>query len=183
MNVHYIYTINGYLAVSLPYRPLYELCDWVECNKYQVFGQPPPIENGFTRKFTLREGWSEPIAISDLPTKVCDKIDTIQKTLHVYHIFLNFENSCKLRYIPLGYGNELMHRLIMEDERLLEAYAQMKKCSPDAVTEEMKLRKEEIINLFIFLCEVKGKILDMLERKEYEEAARYVTNEAIRLNL
>ena len=59
MNVHYIYTINGYLAVSLPYRPLYELCDWVECNKYQVFGQPPPIENGFTRKFTLREGWSE----------------------------------------------------------------------------------------------------------------------------
>ena len=106
-----------------------------------------------------------------------------KEILKVYHLYLNYENSCKMRYVPIGYGADLMHRLLEEDDRLLEAYANMNNSTIEATKIELELRKQEIINLFIFLCEVKKKILDHIKKEEYQLATEYIVNEAARLHL
>lgn len=183
MNVFYLYVVNKHLAVSLPYRPLYELCPWVEATRYQVYNAPPHIDAGFTRKFNFREGWSDQINVNDLSESTRNKIIKTQEILKVYHLYLNYENSCKMRYVPIGYGADLMHRLLEEDDRLLEAYANMNNSTIEATKIELELRKQEIINLFIFLCEVKKKILDHIKKEEYQLATEYIVNEAARLHL
>ena len=183
MSINFIYTVSGYVAVTLPYRPLYTFCDFVGANKYQVYTEVPKIEPGYTRKFSLREGWSEPIAMLELPENTVTKIKTVQSRLMVYHNLLNFENSCKLRYIPLGYGNELMYSLMETDDRLLQAYADSRKSTLEAAREELKLRKQEIINMFIFLLETKKIVLDYVEQEKYEKAAEYMMQEISRMNI
>lgn len=183
IQVNYIYTVERYLAVSYPYRPLYKLCDWIDCFRYQVYGEVPLIEPGFTRTFSFRDGWSEPISVHDLSENVRNKIQRIQNVLIVYHRFLNFENSCKMRYVPIGYGAELMHSLILQDERLLEAYSKLRKSTPDAVIEEMKLRKQEIIDIFVFLCDTERIIREYIDNNEFQKANEYIASEAARLNL
>lgn len=181
--MNYVYTVKGYLAVSLPYRPLYEFCDFVDANKYQVYSEIPKIEPGFTRTYSLNKGWSEPIAVASLPEQIILNITKVQTRLMIYHNLLNFENSCKLRYIPVGYGTELMYTLMEQDDSLLLAYAKQKKSTVEAVKEELKLRRQEIINLFIFLLETKQIVLDFIEKEQYNEAMNHVRQEIQRLNI
>lgn len=181
--MNYIYVVEGYVAMIVPARPLYELCDFVGGHKYHYYKEVPLIEPGFTRKFSLAKGWSDPINFNDIPASTIDHIKQVQKRLGVYHKLLDFENSCKLRYIPLGYGKELMFQLMEKDEALLETYAHVNGNTPEAVREELKLRKQEIANLFIFLLETRKNIIELLDSEKYDEALAFLKREVSRLNI
>lgn len=187
--LQYIYTIGGVVARIVPYRPLYELCDYAGGIRSHCYKLPSAtIDYDQVRTYSLTDGWGVK-HVSEVSKEMLENVNHVYQTTLVHDKLLSLTNSLKMRYIAensTGFIEQYLLDQEIEDNQfgpISQAIAMRHKLDFAGLKVWNELHKKDMAATLAQCIEAKTKTIELCKAGKYDTAIAWLHNQLEKMKI